>query len=336
MSSIAVPAVERRLKKDSRDSSNPYGVLTFISWAHPWNNQFYGDDAKVERAAALMKEAGIGFARADFLWSDLEPQEGDFDFAHQDRVINILARHGIKLLGTLNYNPLWRKVEWNTAPDRDAFIRYAREVVRHFKDRVKYWEIWNEPDHATYWMPQDGLKAYSELLKRLYPVLKKTDPTSAVLMGGLSNSVTHLPRLYEQAGKDSFDIVNLHIFVNPLMKEASSTLHHIYTEAMKTMQDFQDDDKSIWVTEVGCPGTNVADGGWWLGAVPNEAQQAAWLETVYREGLDWKGVEKIFWAFFRDTDHHFNNDIDRLGLLHLDFSPKPSYLSYKKIATKKS
>src|ERR1044071_8039255 len=92
-SAVAAPP-----QKDPRDSSSPYGALTFISWAHDWNNQFYDSDQKIEQAASLMNEAGIRFARADFLWSDLEPKEGQFDFTHQDHVINLVMKHGLKFL----------------------------------------------------------------------------------------------------------------------------------------------------------------------------------------------------------------------------------------------
>ena len=47
----------------------------------------------------------------------------------------------------------------------------------------------------------------------------------------------------------------------------------------------------------------------------------------------WKGVEKIFWAFFRDTDHHFQCGTDYFGLVRLDFTPKPAYRAYRKAAT---
>jgi beta-glucosidase/6-phospho-beta-glucosidase/beta-galactosidase len=47
---------------------------------------------------------------------------------------------------------------WNSAPsDNKAFARYAAEVAGHFKGRVDYWEVWNEPDSITYWKEQDGL-----------------------------------------------------------------------------------------------------------------------------------------------------------------------------------
>ena len=50
---------------------------------------------------------------------------------------------------------------------------------------------------------------------------------------------------------------------------------------------------------------------------------AQWLTTVYTNALKWKGVEKVFWAFFRDLDNYSHDGTDNLGLVRLDFSEKP-------------
>jgi hypothetical protein len=319
---------------DTRDSASPFGVLTFLPWRHDWNRFHYPNDASIERATDLMKNAGVGFARMDFLWADVEPEKGRFDFAHLDRIVDITTKQGVRVLGALHYNPHWRKVPWSTAPDSDAYVLYARAVVRHFKNHVKYWEIWNEPDHPTYWTPQDGMTAYSQLLCAVYKAIKEVDPTSTVLTGGLSDSSAHLRELYTKAGKDCFDIVNLHPFVNPLDPHALDDLRTTHQRACEVMAEFGDGDKPIWFTELGCPGVDQTEGrsGWWLGVTPSEAQQAAWVDTVYRNALTWKGVAKIFWAFFRDTDQHFQNDVDHFGLIRQDFSPKPAYQTYQKLA----
>lgn len=59
------------------------------------------------RDAQLMQEAGFNTVRlAEFAWSRLEPRAGDFDFAWLDRAIELLARHGMKIvLGTPTGSP---------------------------------------------------------------------------------------------------------------------------------------------------------------------------------------------------------------------------------------
>jgi hypothetical protein len=147
-----LPAIPSSIgAQDPRDPDSPYGVLAFLSWDHDWNGFHYSRPDDIIRAADLMKAAGIRMVRMDFLWADLEPEQGHFDFQKYDRIVKVLRDRDMGILGILEYNPLWHEKAFNDAPDQAQYILYARQVVRHFKKDVMYWEIWNEPDHPTYW-----------------------------------------------------------------------------------------------------------------------------------------------------------------------------------------
>jgi polysaccharide biosynthesis protein PslG len=313
---------------------SPFGALAFLSWNHPWNENHF-PLADVRRATQLMNEAGIGWVRMDFLWSDLEPEAGRFSFERYDQIVNVLRETGLNVLGVLHYNPGWRPGSWNQAPESDAYLRYAEAVVKHFQDSVHAWEIWNEPDHPVYWQPQDGLAAYASLLKRAYPVIKGANPNARVLMGGLSQQwPENIDKLYRLAGAGSFDIVNIHPFVSPLDLQAFETLQTQHQAILDVMQRHDDTKKPIWITEIGCPGvpSGLAVKDWWLGQNPTEAQQADWVEKIYSTLPRWKNVEKVFWAFFRDTPQHFKDGVDYFGLVREDFSKKPAFEVYRRIA----
>src|SRR5438552_3684577 len=110
-------------------SANPYGVLDFLHWDHDWNQNHYSP-SRVAQAAKLMAEAGIGTVRVDFLWSDLEPRPGQFDYSRYDRLVETLTGQGLEILGVLQYNPSWRPGPWNQAPDPACYEAYVRNVVR--------------------------------------------------------------------------------------------------------------------------------------------------------------------------------------------------------------
>src|SRR5687767_5124912 len=76
---------------DPRDSRSYFGVIDFLPWDYEWAKRHY-DPGKIEKAASLMQEAGIEWIRIDFVWSDVEPKKGRFDFAKYDRIIEILDR----------------------------------------------------------------------------------------------------------------------------------------------------------------------------------------------------------------------------------------------------
>ncbi|MBU2257701.1 MAG: beta-galactosidase [Candidatus Omnitrophica bacterium] len=323
--------------KDNQD--NPFGVLEFLHWNHDWNNYKYASDADLFKAVSLMKEAGIGWVRMDFLWEDIEPQPDKFDFEKYDKIVDLLIKNNIKILGLLNYCASWASIcgKWNSPPEHnELFVKYACLVVKRYKDQIKYWEIWNEPDSHIYWQPQDGLKSYCLLLKDVYLALKKVDPECKILNGGFAKGASSVNNLYDNKAKDYFDILNLHIFESPLNPGAVKRISAYPKLVYKIMKRNGDGNKKIWVTEIGSPGVNRGSrvASWWMGSNPSLRQQAQWVKDVYTELLRLGYVEKVFWAFFRDCKEHWKNGTDYLGLVRWDFSRKPAFSAYRGIVSK--
>ncbi len=316
-------------------SENPFGVLDFIYWNHSWNNYQYPDKQSIDLGVALMRKAGVGWVRMDFLWQDIEPRQGERHFEKYDYIVNALTAGGIGILGVLSYHTDWASPQraWNvSSDDTSMFTAYCSAVAARYKDRVKYWEIWNEPDSGTYWQPQDGMKRYCILLKDAYRALKKVDPECFVLNGGLANGLTSVNRLYDNGAKDYFDIFNIHDFQSPYDKIAiKRTIAYVNT-AYKVMCRNGDGRKKIWLTEIGCPGVKrgIQTEPWWMGRNPSEKQQAQWVRQVCTELPKVKPLDKFFWAFFRDTDRHWETGVDYFGLVRHDFKVKPAFEEYRK------
>jgi len=282
-----------------------------------------------------MKEAGVGWVRVDFLWDEIEPCEGEFKFEKYDQIVELCVKNKISILGLLDYCAPWATAsgQWNYPPaENKTFVNYAAKVIGRYKDKIKYWEVWNEPDSPTYWAAQDGMKRYCSLLKDVYIAAKKADPGCKILNGGLAQGLSSVNRLYDLGAKNYFDILNIHFFENPLNKGAIKGVVNYPKLAYKIMQRNGDGDKKIWITEIGCPGVmrGVQAANWWMGKNPSERQQSEWLKEVYTELLKDKFVEKIFWAFFRDRKEHWSNGVDYFGIVRWNFSKKPAFTSYKR------
>ncbi|MCX5694124.1 MAG: endo-1,4-beta-xylanase [Candidatus Omnitrophica bacterium] len=321
---------------DKVNFDNPFGVLEFLHWNHSWNNYKYSSQRDLEEVVSLMRDAGVGWVRWDFLWSDIEAQEGKFDFTKYDNIVKVLKNNDIHILGVLHYSTNWASScgEWNCPPeDNQKFVNYASKVIQRYKDQVKYWEVWNEPDSAIYWKKQDSLKSYCILLKEVYLAAKKIDPDCKILNGGIANGLVSINHLYDNGAKDYFDILNLHFFESPLHgKNGIKAVISYPNLAYKIMVRNGDAHKKIWITEIGCPGveSGLKTDNWWMGENPDERQQAEWVKEVYGELLKNQQVEKIFWAFFRDTKEHWGNGVDYFCLVRWDYSTKPSFEAYQK------
>jgi hypothetical protein len=100
------------------------------------------------------------------------------------------------------------------------------------------------------------------------------------------------------------------------------------------MEEHRDEYKPLWFSEVGCPGMGDprTSADWWLGPNVREADQAQWIRTLYGEPLQWKGLEKIFWSYFRDVPEHWGDGTDYFGLVRNNLSKKPAFEAYRQAA----
>ncbi|MDD5292105.1 MAG: cellulase family glycosylhydrolase [Candidatus Omnitrophica bacterium] len=309
----------------------PFGVLEFLSWNHDWNNYKYPEE-DLQKIVALLEEAGVSFVRMDFLWEDIEPENDNFVFDKYDLIVKLLSEKNIRILGVMGYCVSWAGEKWNSVPDNTAdFLDYVSNVVSRYKDRIKYWEVWNEPDSPKYFVVQDGMKTYTQLLKEVYTAAKKIDPSCKIVLGGMtSGGYYDIKDVYANGGKDYFDIINIHPFVDPLSPADVKSIYTIYNNLERLKSQYGDVAKKIWFTEIGCPGMRGGvSKGWWMGRSPSESEQAQFIQTIYTDVIDLVNLEKVFWAYFRDNKDHFKDDVDYFGLVRWDFSKKPAFDIFK-------
>ncbi len=105
-------------------------------------------------------------------------------------------------------------------PDPAAWKQRVTDTVTRFKDKVKYWEIWNDEDRSddgSHHMPNGWVGSTDEylgLLRDASETIKKIDPSLAVLNGGfftvgLSDKHNLNPDMVKRVvseGQNSFDI----------------------------------------------------------------------------------------------------------------------------------
>ena len=176
------------------------------------------------------------------------------------------------------------------------------------------------------------LVRYTSLLKDVYQAAKIEDPSCKILMGGLAEGYK-IEWIYKNGGKDYFDVVNVHVLSSPLRPAPVKSAQSAVTQVKKIMARFEDSKKRIWITEMGCPGVpkNSTVKQWWNGKNPDEQEQAIWVKLIYTDFIKDEQVDKVFWAFFRDTQEHFGSGVDYFGLIRSDFSEKPGYLTLQDI-----
>jgi beta-galactosidase len=84
---------------------------TVLYGAAYYNEYMPGDQAgHLDKDVELMKAAGLNVVRmGESTWSLWEPEDGQFDYAWMDRIVDAMSKAGIKvILGTPTYSiPAW-------------------------------------------------------------------------------------------------------------------------------------------------------------------------------------------------------------------------------------
>ncbi|MBQ9789441.1 MAG: beta-galactosidase [Lentisphaeria bacterium] len=108
-------------------------------------------------------DSGIKWARIQSGWAKTEKVKGVYDFAWLDSIVDNLKLRGIAPWMCICYgNGLYNKraaevygcvgcPPIENEEEKVAWLKYVEAVIKHFQDRVEWFEIWNEPDYISCW-----------------------------------------------------------------------------------------------------------------------------------------------------------------------------------------
>lgn len=327
---------------------NPYGANFFLHLeAEQW---------KIDKTLQMAGEAGLGWVKQQFPWENLEMSSGRFwddrynvsTWDKFDYIVNTAAKNGLQVIARLDRPPDWAR-EPNTTPlsppkDFAAYGRFVAEVAKHFKGRVRYYQIWNEPNLTEEWggKPVDP-KAYVELLRVACQAIKKVDPNAYVLSAPLAQTVENNPAhlsdvafleaMYNNGARQYFDILFANAYGFSLPPEDApdpAKLNFSRVLLMRQVMERNGDGaKPVWFNEFGwnaSPADLPAERLLW-GRV-TEQQQAEYTARAIqmaRRDWPWAGVFNVW--FFRQTGQQYQWDDSQFYFRMVDvgFTPRLVY-----------
>lgn len=142
-------------------------------------------------AAAL---CGAKVMRTGVGWSGLQPKPDQWNWEPMDRLVKLYGDGGMELQYMLFSCPRWAAApQWQASanwldwdrhmPPIDAWKAYCTAMVKRYGDRIRYWEVWNEPD-ISFW--RGTLDEYLDLLKGAHEAIKAVSPAARVMTGGFA------------------------------------------------------------------------------------------------------------------------------------------------------
>jgi len=338
---------------------SPFGVNTFL--------QQEVEPEKRARSLDMITAAGIRFIRQEFPWEDIEIHaKGDFvdrrndpagvdAWAKYDQIVDLAEARGIEVIARLSNPPAWSRalgdeIGTNAPPDDFAdFGEFAAAVARRYQGRVRYYQVWNEPNGNEEWGLQDvDPEAFTRLLCLAYDRIKTADPEAVVLAGALTptvandgrnlNDLIFLQRMYAAGAGKCFDVFSAQgygLWSGPTDQRLRPTVinypHNLFLRDL--MVRHGDAAKPIWISEMGW---NVAPSE----VAPNfgrvtEAQQARYGVGGYERAQSdwpWLGVNS-YWFFKRPADWEKDQAWYYFRMVEPDFTPLPVYQAVAEYAT---
>ncbi len=327
---------------------HPFGANFFLEHeVEPW---------KQAKTVELAADAGIRWAKQHFPWSDIEPEPGRHNWAKYDRMVDLYRDRGLQVIARLDWPPPWvEPVPWlppdlrgrvNAPPaDNADFARYVAATVRHFRGRVRFYQIWNEPNLIAEWganpaHPVDPVE-YVALLSAAAAAARAEDPDAVVLTAPLAitteatnlrgnmNDLDYLDGMYSAGAAAHFDVLAANAFGMDLPPEdppATAALNFRRAELQReVMLRHGDAGTAVWFNEFGWNAAPREVPSAWRQVT--EAQQAAYSTAGLRwaeANWPWAGVFALW--YFRQwggktpetADYYFR-------MVDVDFTPRRLY-----------
>jgi len=281
-----------------------------VNHAYPWPHLL-----------ELCRRAGLLWVRDWSLkWKDVEPEKGRFTFAETDHQINRPLGHGLRVLAMAPFpSSPWsstappelrkgrgyrqrREVVAMAPRDIGEFENYVERTVRHYKDRIRWFQVFNEPIFTSYALPRKhGYNGgtYARFVKAFVRAARRAHPACKILagIGYLRDGqiMEDFEQFFAAGGLEVSDAIDIHYYPRIRPPEFIEPL----LEKLNTLMDRHGGPKPIWCTEYGY----YADDEPWAVPMPNQGfNQPLRSERLQAEyAVRWatimfaNGVEKVFY-----------------------------------------
>jgi hypothetical protein len=301
-----------------------------LSFVHPANVSIlpYGINVHNVDNDVLQKVvyAGLKWGRTGANWSAVEIRKGAFDWTQVDRVVNYADSHDLSILFVIAYTPGWANGNkgLNYPPDNVSdWENFVRITVNRYKTKVKYWNIWNEPNSLDFFA-----LGKDEFVEKIFlpaaRVIRSADPAAFIVGPGLAHLTSlnaewyfWLKYILTQCS-DYIDIVSHHIYKNEgvyYIYELLEIGEPLIPSVRSIIEETGHSSKPFWITET----------GWNTSEFSESVQAERYLEMLQKQRAE-RFPDKIF--FYEIIDDP-SPGIDPWGILRSDRSEKPAYNVYK-------
>jgi hypothetical protein len=90
-------------------------------------------------------------------------------------------------------------------------LKFVGAAIERYKDRIRYWEVWNEPNHRKYWgAPPDG-EVYGDLVRITVEKIRSLHPDAKIIAGSMAGiSADFSDKFLSRCNPKLIDIISFH------------------------------------------------------------------------------------------------------------------------------
>ncbi|MDR2139363.1 MAG: hypothetical protein LBP50_07435 [Tannerella sp.] len=243
LSAIVMPLFMNGCNRSRSDGGglSPFGILVHLEGG--------GENNAMINHLDLVAKMGARWNRTDFSWSHIERSQGEWHFETHDRIVDRLTEQQIRSLGILLYDVPWAHPAHKHL---DAWLTYVEKTVTRYKDRIRHWEVWNEPNLTHFWENPDGAD-YAALLKATYRKIKEIDPELTVLYAGTAGiPLDFIEKSFKAGAVDCFDRMAFHPYRGEFDTMERVVAYYRDIRALQELlEKYNVGDKKLWITEMG-------------------------------------------------------------------------------------
>jgi hypothetical protein len=310
------------------------------------------------------KQTGATRIRCDLNWWTVQPTgPTSFNWSIYDNVVNSAHTAGLSVIFVPAFTPPWARpsplpagtVNPSHVPpvqtvDYTNFVAaavsrygpYGTQRPFGLKGFVRQWEIWNEPNLASFWNPTNAT-AYAVFLKASATAIKAADSGATVISGGMAPAIdgkgnfsatTGLNAMITTGAITKINGVGVHPYPFPAFASENVAANPMMTLVPKMAQALAAagyPGKKIWATELGWPTASqstrtIRSDGTQVGTESYQSMEMADILHTWFAGRSYAGPVVIFAQRDQCSDNTYW--LCKMGLERSDGSHKPAYSAF--------
>jgi O-antigen ligase len=352
---------------------NPMGVNLFL--------EKEVEPEKVVQTLDMARDGGFKWIRQGFAWNDIEISgKGEYTDTRNpgkvvsawdkyDFIVDQAVGHGMTIMARLDSPPVWARMpgddleKYHKGPPNnpDDYGDFAEAVAARYKGKIKYYQIWNEPNLLGEWGGHPvSAEEYVKLLKVAHDRIKAVDPEAVIISAALApttedsaanrNDILYLQDMYNSGGAPYFDVMSTMLYgLGQPPSDRRMDFKRLSFSRAVLLRDVMvangDADTPIWISEyawVSIPSDlqqrlDLSPDEWKVFQdkniwghniqVDEETQGKYEVEGYQRARNEWPWMGVMFVWYLRNPDADPLEPATYFSLLQQDFTPRPAYFA---------